>query len=368
MTTPLLKPSGDRAKPTTWQLIETHVLKPLNPYLAPMLITCILAVGSLEFSILEVFPTPEWLSKITLGLLGSYSPTFVAIIVSILAELVLGRVVTGKWPHLASSYVSGISVGIIVRGPDLVPYILCSLIAIASKYAIRVGGRHIWNPSNFSISVLLILGVVTPLSFQVSNTIWPILVIWCLGALILWRLGRLHITATYVIAFLQLSFLRTLVTHHEYLTELGPITGAVYQLFIFFMITDPKTTTLTKPRQCAVAVLVAIVETLFRLAGDSGVQNTLSGWFGPGFARSYGVLGEVSVHAPYYALFVVGPITNLIEIWYLRRQKRLNPMPAAQPAASLFFSGSPVPASTHIKRGSAEVQRGNPQNGIGQSQ
>ncbi len=328
MSSPLLKPSDDayaragQPKQTRWSWVETRVLKPLNPFLAPLLITCILAVGAWKFSILEQYPVLDDLSWLTLGLLRTYSPTFIAIIASIVAELVLGRLVTGKWPHLASAYVSGISVGIIVRGPNLVPYILCSLIAIASKYAIRVGGRHIWNPSNFSISVLLFLGVVTPLSFQVSNQIWPILIIWCLGSLILWQLGRLHITATYVAAFLLLSLLRTKVTHHEFLTELGPLTGAVYQLFIFFMITDPKTTTLTKPRQCAVAVLVAVVETLFRLAGDSGVQDTLSGWFGPNFTRSYGFLREVSVHAPYYALFVVGPIANLIEVWYLRRRKR----------------------------------------------
>jgi enediyne biosynthesis protein E5 len=328
MSNPLLKPSAEPPKKSTWSWFESRILKPLNPYLAPMLITCILAVGAWKFKILEMYPTPDWLSDLTFELLGNYSPTFVAIIVSILAELVLGRVVTGKWPHLASSYVSGISVGIIVRGPDLVPYILCALIAIASKYAIRVGGRHIWNPSNFSISVLLFLGVVTPLSFQVSNTIYPILVIWCFGSLILWRLRRLHITATYVATFLVLSYLRSLVTHDPFLTELGPLTGAVYQLFIFFMITDPKSTTLTKQRQCVVAVLVAVVETLFRLGGDSGVQNYLSGVFGPGFTRCYDFLGEIAVHAPYYALFVVGPITNLIEIWYLHRQKRLQSAPA----------------------------------------
>ena len=60
------------------------------------------------------------------------------------------------------------------------------------------------------------------------------------------------------------------------------------------------------------AALVAVAETLFRLSGDSGVQDSLSGVFGEGFTRCYGFLGEVAVHAPYYALFVVGPITNLI--------------------------------------------------------
>src|SRR5580692_4484454 len=100
-------------------------------YLAPVLITSILFVGQYQFGILEVYPTWRWLSEWTFGFLDSYSPTFIAIIASILMEIVLGRLVTGKWPHLASSYISGISVGIIIRGSNLWPYILCSLIAIA---------------------------------------------------------------------------------------------------------------------------------------------------------------------------------------------------------------------------------------------
>jgi Na+-translocating ferredoxin:NAD+ oxidoreductase RnfD subunit len=62
----------------------------------------------------------------------------------------------------------------------------------------------------------------------------------------------------------------------------------MYQLFVFFMITDPKTTVKSKRGQCIVAVMVAFAEMLFRL-------------------------GEV-IHAPYFALFVVGPIALLIEM------------------------------------------------------
>jgi enediyne biosynthesis protein E5 len=299
--------------------------------------TCILLICQYQFGILEVYPTWRWLSDWTFGLLDSYSPTFIAIIASILMEVVLGRLVTGKWPHLASSYISGISVGIIVRGSNLWPYVLCSLIAIASKYAIRVGGRHIWNPSNFSISLLVFLipSAVATLSFQASNNLWPILVIWCLGSLILFRLRRLHITLTYVATFLLLTFVRSAVTGHDWWTSVGPLTGAVYQLFIFFMITDPKSTTLTTFRQCIVAAAVAVVEAVFRLLADSGVQTNLTTVFGPGVEGWFGFLSELGVHAPYYALFTVGPITNLIEIWFLPKLRQ-------------SFSGSPVKDATVV--------------------
>jgi hypothetical protein len=311
-------------------------------FLAPLLITCILVVAWRSYGIVEVYDSPL-LAKLTFGLLHSYSPTFVAILAAIGMELLLGRFVTGKWPHLASAYISGISVGILIRSPELWPYVLCSFIAITSKYAIRFRGRHLWNPSNLAISVMLFLAptAVAPLTFQWSNQIWPLLVIWVLGSLILWRIGRLHISVTYVVAFILLAFVRSAITGHGWLTEVAQLTGAVYQLFIFFMITDPKTTTLTKARQCLVAVLVAVVETLFRLGGDGGVQTHAAELFGPGFTRFYDLLNELAIHAPYYALFVVGPAANLVEILCTKGRKQA---PAAAPA-KVAPSGDGLPTA-----------------------
>jgi enediyne biosynthesis protein E5 len=248
-------------------------------FTAPLLITGILVVGQLTFGFLE-----------------SYTKTALAIITSIAIELVLGRLFTGKWPHLASAYITGISVGILVRSPELWPYALCSAISITSKYVIRVKGRHIWNPSNLGICVMLFLAsyTVASLSIQWGNYLWPMLVIWTLGSVIIWRLKRFHICATYVISFLIFSFLRSWITGHPWQAEFAPITGPMYQLFVFFMITDPKTTVHSKWGQCVVAFCVALVEMVLRLAE--------------------------SVHAPYYSLFLVGPTANLIEIWWTSRR------------------------------------------------
>jgi Na+-translocating ferredoxin:NAD+ oxidoreductase RnfD subunit len=259
-----------------------------NRYLAPVLITSILLVGQLSFGFLE-----------------SYTQTLLAIATAIVTELVLHRLFSGAWPHLASAYISGISVGILVRSPALWPFALCAAISITSKYVLRVKGRHIWNPSNFGICALLFLApeFVASLSIQWGNNVWPMLVVWTLGSIIIWRLKRFHITATYVLAFFAFSLLRSWITGHPWQAELAPITGPMYQLFIFFMITDPKTTVRSKVGQCVVVVAVAFVEMLFRL-------------------------GE-SVHAPYYALFVVGPAANLIEIWLTSRKEAASAAPTS---------------------------------------
>jgi enediyne biosynthesis protein E5 len=250
-------------------------------YLAPILVTVVLVVGQLTFGFLE-----------------SWSRTALAIAAAIATELVLTRLFTGAWPHLASAYISGISVGMLVRSPAFWPYALCSAISITSKYVLRVDGRHIWNPSNFGIVAMLVLAAdtVASLSVQWGNTLLPMIVVWAFGSVIIHSLGRLHITATYVASFVGFAFVRAVVTGHPFLSEVAPITGPMYQLYIFFMITDPKTTVRPVWGQCAVAFTVAAVEAGFRLLE----------W----------------VHAPYYALFLVGPAANLIEIVDARRRSR----------------------------------------------
>jgi Na+-transporting NADH:ubiquinone oxidoreductase subunit NqrB len=242
-------------------------------FLAPVLITCILVVG-------------QWTS----GFLESGSRTTIAILIAIGVEALLGRIFTGRWPHLASAYVSGISVGILVRSPEFWPYALCSALAISSKYLIRVDDRHLWNPSNFSIVALLVLApdVVASLSVQWGNHLWAMIPVWGVGALVLSSLGRLHITATYVTAFVVLAAGRALLTGDPWMAEVAPITGPMYQLFACFMVTDPKSTVRTARGQMLVVMLVAVCEAGLRLA-------------------------EV-VHAPYYALFLVGPAAVGMEI------------------------------------------------------
>lgn len=255
-----------------------------NRYLPPILITLILIAGNVSFGFLE-----------------SLSRTVLAIGVSMVFEVALALLTYRKFPHLASAYITGISVGILIRSPAFWPYALCSAIAITSKYAIRWRGRHLWNPSNFAICAMLLLvpEYVAALSIQWGNSVWPLLLVWVLGAVTVYRVKRLHITATYVVCFIFFAFIRTQFTGDLFLAEVAPITGPMYQLFIFFMITDPRTTVKGKRKQCLVAALVAFVEMFLRL-------------------------GQ-SVNAPFYALGIVGPAAMAIEIYLANRRPRAVP-------------------------------------------
>ncbi|HRP32123.1 MAG TPA: RnfABCDGE type electron transport complex subunit D [Agriterribacter sp.] len=248
-------------------------LKKNFQYVPPAFITLILLVGQFTF-----------------GMLENFTSLVAAIVTSVLAEIILARVVLGTRKNLASAYITGISVGILIRSNMVWPYIATSLLSILSKYVFRYKDRHIWNPSNFGISWMLALYSVNVagLSIQWGSNLLAVSVIWGLGLIIVNRAKRLHVTVTYVLSFIILAYVRCLITGDAFLAELSPLTGPMYQLFIFFMITDPPTSVSTKKGRIIVAILVAVTEFILRL-------NDL-------------------IYAPFFALFLVGPVAKYFDL------------------------------------------------------
>jgi Na+-translocating ferredoxin:NAD+ oxidoreductase RnfD subunit len=79
----------------------------------------------------------------------------------------------------------------------------------------------------------------------------------------------------------------------------------MYQLFIFFMITDPRTVVRGRRRQIVVAILIAITETLIRFASDEG-------WAMP---------TAFNAAPAFFALALVGPVAKFLDLRRLGRQK-----------------------------------------------
>ncbi|MCG8311238.1 MAG: hypothetical protein MI975_27875 [Cytophagales bacterium] len=248
-------------------------------YMGPVFISMILVVGHLSFGILEGFEN-----------------IILTIITCVILDLSIGKLYTGTWKNPASAYISGISVSILVRSTFLWPYIITAAISILSKYVIRYKGRHIWNPSNLGISWMLFFApmYVAGLSVQWGNNLAPMAIIWILGMFIVYRARRLHVTLTYVLSFILFAFIRSLITSDPFLAELAPLTGPMYQLFIFFMITDPPTNVGSKRGQMFVVFIVALVEFALRL--------------------------NQFVYAPFYALAIVGPIAKAIDLRFFQKK------------------------------------------------
>lgn len=252
--------------------------------------------------------SPLWITLLLLvghaanGILESPGQLALAVAASIATDAVLGRVSHGAWPPIASSYMTGTSVGMMLRTPEYWPFAVTAAISVMSKYVLKVNGRHIWNPSNFGVSFMLFMypAHVAHLSVQWGNSSWSIVMVWLLGIIALTRLRLIHISLSYVTAFLILAYPRSLITGHTWLTEVAPITGPMYQLYILLMLTDPKTSVKSRPVQMAMVVTVALVEAVFRCL--------------PTLYPGSGVVQDIAIHAPFYALFLVGPSFFVCEL------------------------------------------------------
>lgn len=273
-------------------------------YLSSILITVVLVAG-------------QWFGDI----IGGYDRLAFALGTAVAAELVLSRMLRGKWPVLLSAYISGNSVAILTKPAAglLWPFWLGSLIAITSKYVLTYRNRHLWNPTNFAICALLLLapGSMSILSHQWGNdTIQWFLV--PIGLLVVWRARVLHITLTYCAAFMLLAWFRSAIApgRWPFAQEWAPLTGPMYMLLIFFMITDPRTQVASRAGRMLVAALVAVVECGIRML-------PLTGWGG---------LDVLLTAPPIFALFVVGPVAMWIDLHRKARAPRPAPVRAAHGA------------------------------------
>ncbi|HJM56512.1 MAG: hypothetical protein CMJ98_11825 [Planctomycetes bacterium] len=237
------------------------------------------------------------------GGLGGYDRLLMALGACIATEVGLSLLILGRLPRsYVSPYISGVSLSLLLKPAHgiLWPFALGGFLSVASKYVLRDKHSHLWNPTNFSISLLLLTAtpVLTKLTHEWGNSLDANIVIWSVGALVVHRAGLLHITMSYVAAFALFAALRSVVMPDaRFLTELAPLTGPMYQLFIFFMITDPPTVVRGRTGQIRIAVLIALVEAAIRVGLDLEIS-----WLaplGPGPAL--------------FALALVGPAAKWID-------------------------------------------------------
>lgn len=267
------------------------------------LVTLILVLGQWRFQILESHPLTgvRWIDD--------YVVLIVALGTSMLAELLLSRWLRGSWSSVLSAYISGNSVVILTKPQAgiLWPFFLGALISITSKYVLTYRNRHLWNPTNFAISFLLLAapGSVAILSHEWGNEPWTVAVIWAVGLMVVTRAKLLHITLTYLVCFTLLGGLRAGLSGTSWITEIAPVTGPMYQLLMFFMLTDPRTTVSSRDGRIVVVVLIALLECALRIANDHHQP-----WAAP-FATAPAI----------FALAIVGPIAMALD---LRRQPARN--------------------------------------------
>jgi hypothetical protein len=193
------------------------------------------------------------------------------------------------WP--ASALLTGNGVAFVLRVPGTRHgdwwstrgwwiFAATAAVSLLSKYVIRVRGEHVFNPSNFGLVLcFLVLGSsrAEPLDFwwgPMSAWLALALAIIVVGGLtILSRLRLLEIAVAFWAAFAAAVGVLAATGHAMTARwHLGPITGIEFWrtlvtspeilVFLFFMITDPKTIPRRRRERVAYAVAIGLLAAL----------------------------------------------------------------------------------------------------------
>jgi enediyne biosynthesis protein E5 len=174
---------------------------------------------------------------------------------------------------LLPTHISALSIALLLYPNErMMPIVFATAVAVGSKFLFRapVDGtwRHFLNPSNFGITVTLLLfpwvGISPPYQFTEGiGGIWDWVVpgaVLASGTLLnakLTRKGPLILGWTG--AFAAQALLRSVLFGTPVIAPLLPMTGLVFVLYTNYMITDPGTTPIAVRRQVAFGAATAAV-------------------------------------------------------------------------------------------------------------
>lgn len=210
-----------------------------------------------------------------LGFEQAYLTPVVAVLVALAIEMVLESLdaysdrrrprylaPTGKVvDFLLPAYIGGLACAMLLYANDrLMPTVLAVVVAVASKYIIRVrvNGRlrHVLNPSNTGIVVVLLLFPWVSIAPPYQFTEWtsgfldgmiPVLLIGAGTFLNAKLTKKIPLILGWVGGFALQALVRGAITDISVVSALLPVTGTAFILFTNYMITDPSTSP-SRPR------------------------------------------------------------------------------------------------------------------------
>src|SRR6185503_806038 len=141
-----------------------------------------------------------------------------------------------------SALVSGLSLCLLLRTSWTLLAAAGAVMAVASKFLIRVRGKHVFNPTNFAIVALLLTGQAWVSPGQWGSAAFFGFLLVCLGGLVVNRAARSDVTLAFLIGYGGLVVARSLWLGEPLAIPLHRLENGALLIFAFFMISDPRTT------------------------------------------------------------------------------------------------------------------------------
>ena len=184
----------------------------------------------------------------------------------------------GSWTNavnfLPPCIIPGLACAMLIYPNErLTPIIFAAGLSLASKVLIRapIGNgqtQHVFNPSNFGITLTLLLlpaaGLAPPYQFTENLTgFWHWVIpgiILATGAFIHGKFtGRLPLVTAWFVGFAAQALIRATIFHSPLAVPFLPMTSAGFILFSLYMIPDPATTPIRPARQVWFGLSVAAI-------------------------------------------------------------------------------------------------------------
>ena len=187
-----------------------------------------------------------------------------------------------------SALISSLSLCLLLRTNDLIAAALAAFIAIGSKFIIRWQDKHVFNPTNLALVVMIASGLGWISPGQWGQVAWFGFLIACLGSLVVTRAARADVTVAFLGFYVGLLFARAIWLGDPLTIPLHQLESGTLLIFSFFMISDPKTTPDSRTGRIVYALIVAL-------------------------AALYVQFGFFKPNGPLWGLIVCAPLVPLID-------------------------------------------------------
>jgi Na+-transporting NADH:ubiquinone oxidoreductase subunit NqrB len=174
----------------------------------------------------------------------------------------LNSILTGSLP---SALITALGLSLLLRVDHYSTMILAGVVAIASKFLLRVNEKHIFNPANIGIIAALLLSSdawVSP--GQWGEEGWYALLFLGAGGVVLQKVGRWDTTIAFLGSYALLEAVRNLWLGWSWDVWGHRLMSGSLLLFALFMITDPRTIPNARPARLIWAIAIALLTFILR--------------------------------------------------------------------------------------------------------
>jgi Na+-transporting NADH:ubiquinone oxidoreductase subunit NqrB len=157
-----------------------------------------------------------------------------------------------------SALISGIGLCTLLRTNGIAPAMFAAVLAIASKFVLRWRGKHLYNPTNLALAVMLVTGTGWISPGQYGHLAFVALLMVCMGLTVVCKAARSDVTMAFLGTYAAILFGRSLWLGEPLTIPTHRLQSGLLLQFAFNMISDPRTTPDSRRGRLLFGALVAL--------------------------------------------------------------------------------------------------------------